>query len=387
MPIKILSEFITEEYLPQIDKFNPKDENHKKLFEDAQREFTKQFDYLVGTSTGGLIAFCLAINYNIFDMQDIYSNANYYFKKNFFGPLFISKYDPSRIHQKIDEIIDQIVFPGNKKISAKNATLLDIRNLLNPHDIIDEENMQSAIFTHGNYLEFVDDSFFGNSTTTINEGSDFYQVKREKVLLITAYNTTDNMVTIFNTSYSKHWGYRIADVLKSTMAAPTYFPPQEVYRGSQQHGQFIPGKKLEIFIDGGVFANDPELAALWAIRMQWKKQANYHVLCVGTGCYNSPLSESTWGGYMAWILDNGYLVNTLMDATRSFTEIVGSNLSKFSNMRRMKLNYNITQPIPLDDPEFAKKFDQEWQRLKGEDDYKAFVFFYKNYIIGKLRSK
>jgi predicted acylesterase/phospholipase RssA len=380
MPIKILGEFITQQYLPDIGKLDP---NHNKLFGEAQNEFTKQFDYLVGTSTGGLIAFCLAINYNILDMKDMYSNVNYYFKKNFLGPFVYSKYDPSRIHQKIDEIIDQIVFPGDKKISAQNATLLDIRNLLNPHDIIDEEKVKLAIFTHGNYLEFVDDSYFQDSMKTTNVESDFYQVKREKVLLLTAYNITDNTIMIFNTSYSKHWGYRIADVLKSTMAAPTYFPPQEVYKGIQHDGQFFPGKKSKLFIDGGVFANDPELAALWAIRMQWKKQANYHVLCIGTGCYTSPLSSSTWGGYMAWILDNGYLINTLMDATCSFTEIVGSNLAKFSNMRRMKLNYNITEPMPLDDPKFAEKFDREWEYLKNENDYKAFVFFYKNYIIGK----
>jgi len=381
MPIKILNEFITEKYLSELGEFNPTDPIHKRTFLDAQTQFTRQFEYLIGTSTGALIAFCLAINYNILDMQDLYVNASYYFKKNFFGPIFISKYDPVRIHEKIDQIIDQIEYPNGKKISAQHATLLDIRNLLNPDDVIDEEKLPEAMFTHSNYMEFVDDDFFRPNMRTTSEGSDFYQVKRERVLLITAYNTTDSTITIFNTSYSKHWGYRIADVLKATMAAPTYFPPQEVYRGIQHNGQFMPGKKLELYIDGGVFANDPELAALWAIRMQWKKQANYHVLCIGTGCYTSPLSASTWGGYMAWILDNGHIVNTLMDATRSFTEIIGSNLAKFNNMRRMKLNYKITQSIELDDPNFSKKFDEEWKRLKTENDYKAFVFFFEQYIV------
>jgi patatin-like phospholipase/acyl hydrolase len=141
---------------------------------------------------------------------------------------------------------------------------------------------------------------------------------------------------IFNTSYAKHWEYRIADVLRATMAAPTYFPPHEVYQGTQTNGYFIPGNTSELFIDGGVFANDPELTALWAIRMQWKKPVNYHLLSVGTGCYTSTLSSSTWGGYFGWIFNKGFWVNTLMDATRSFTEIIGSNLAKFNNMRRMK---------------------------------------------------
>jgi patatin-like phospholipase/acyl hydrolase len=90
------------------------------------------------------------------------------------------------------------------------------------------------------------------------------------------------MITIFNTSHSQHWGYRIADVLKAAMAAPIYFLPQEVYKGTQHNEQFLPEKTSELFIDGAVFANDPELAALWAIRMQWKKSATYNILCIGT---------------------------------------------------------------------------------------------------------
>jgi predicted acylesterase/phospholipase RssA len=380
MPIKILSELITQKYLPNISNLNLNDEQYKKSFREAQLEFTKQFDYFVGTSTGGLIAFCLAINYNILDMKEIYSNSKKYFKKNYLGPLIYSKYDPSVIHNKIDQIIDEIIFPGGKKISSKHATLLDIRNLLNPDRIIDEEKAKSILNKHGNFLEFVDEKNPEDTGDTTDE-SNLHRVPREKVLLITSYNTKQNMITIFNTSYAKHWGYRIADVLKATMAAPTYFPPHEAYRGTQTNGYFIPEGDSELFVDGGVFANDPELAALWAIRMQWKKPANYHLLSVGTGCYTSTLSSSTWGGYFGWIFNQGILVNTLMDATRSFTEIIGGNLAKFNNIRRMKLNYQITKPMALDDPDFVRVFDREWEYLKNEDDFKAFVYFYNNYIL------
>jgi hypothetical protein len=103
MSIKILDELITQQHLSAIGNFNPTDLNHKKLFQEAQLNFTKRFDYFVGTSTGGLIAFCLPINDNILDMKEIYSNAPYYFRKNRLGgPLIYSKYDPSRIHGKID---------------------------------------------------------------------------------------------------------------------------------------------------------------------------------------------------------------------------------------------------------------------------------------------
>jgi patatin-like phospholipase/acyl hydrolase len=56
---------------------------------------------------------------------------------------------------------------------------------------------------------------------------------------------------------------RIADVLKATMAAPTYFPPQHLHKQIIKDGRFVKDPNSdhippEIFIDGGVFANDPD---------------------------------------------------------------------------------------------------------------------------------
>jgi len=58
MPIKILAELITQKYLPNVDNSNLNDIKYKQSFHQAQLKFTNQFDYFVGTSTGGLIAFC-----------------------------------------------------------------------------------------------------------------------------------------------------------------------------------------------------------------------------------------------------------------------------------------------------------------------------------------
>ncbi len=76
MSIKILAELITEKYLSNDTQSGSDETAHQKLlpkvdkeaFHEGQVKFTKQFDYFVGTSTGGLIAFCLAINYNILNM-------------------------------------------------------------------------------------------------------------------------------------------------------------------------------------------------------------------------------------------------------------------------------------------------------------------------------
>ncbi len=371
MPIKVLQQLITEKYLSDIENFDCDNSQHRERFNQAQIFFTDQFDYLAGTSTGGLIAFCLAIGYDILDMKDIYSKASYYFNRNYLGPLFWAKYNPSRIHDKIDEIIGTIKLKNGKQLTAKNATLLDIHNFLNPGSYVSDNILKTTLVRHGNLLEFCDD-----------DDDKIHCVKREKVLLITAYNATQDAITVFNTSYAKHWQYRIADVLKATMAAPTYFPLQQISTGTVENELFIPNKEPpENFVDGGVFANDPELIALWAIRMQWKKLLNYHIISIGTGQYNTPTSASNMGGYIGWLFNNGLLVNMLMDATRSLTEVISSNLAKFDNMKRMKFNYKLTQAMSLDDANFVKQFDEEWEILKNEDDFKTLLYFYNNYIV------
>ena len=367
MPIKIITDLVSQQYGVSMDS---DDVENKTAFGKVQSRFTDHFDYFIGTSTGGLIAFCLAMNYNILDMKEIYGQSAKYFKRNMLGPLIYSKYDPSRIHRKIDEIINEI-FKQHSSLSADNVTLLDVHHFLNPKATSGGRPSDASIY--GNQLEFGDDA-------DVAKARDPHRVKREKVLLITAYNTTTSCITIFNTSYSKHWNYRIADVLKATMAAPTYFPPYEVWSWENQGERHVKVGTPELYIDGGVYANDPELAALWAIRMQWKKPVNYHLLSIGTGCYTSALSSSTLGGYCGWIFKQGFLINTLMDATRSFIEIIADNLAKFSGMKRMKLNYQLTKEMGLDDGAFVSEFDKEWLTLRNGEDFQAFVYFYTKYI-------
>lgn len=169
--------------------------------------------------------------------------------------------------------------------------------------------------------------------------------------------------------------------------------------------------KDDVFIDGGVYANDPELTALWAIRMQWRRMVNYRLLSIGTGCYSPQLDSNSGTGYGAWIADPrkpGLVINTLMDATRSLTETVVNNLAKFSNIRRMKFNYKLEKSMDLDDPTFPSKLDDEWEKshnlsketlaealkdgsrglssdkskygLRYGPDYKALVHFYERHI-------
>ena len=75
------------------------------------------------------------------------------------------------------------------------------------------------------------------------------------------------------------------------MAATTYFPAQCINKLKvDQNGRCVKDPNSnpnpdQIFIDGAIFANDPELIALSEVTMQWRKLVKYHVLSIGTGCY------------------------------------------------------------------------------------------------------
>jgi patatin-like phospholipase/acyl hydrolase len=392
MSIKVLCQLINDNYLPDID---PNHKQYHEKFEQSQFKFTDQFDYFVGTSTGGLIAMCLAAKYPILKIQEIYKNPSGYFTKNrlngsrlfgWLGDIMSAKYNDKNIHDKINQVIDDI-FEGKlydgKPLTAQNATLLDLHNLLNPHHMVNDNAFELSHQYHGNLLEFVDNKPFTTDCKDAHQGDNPQFVKREKVLLITAYNTTTSNITVFNTSFAEHWSYRIADVLKATMAAPTYFPPWSMFKGRKENGNFVQDDEEQVFIDGGVFANDPELIALWTIRIQWKKVSNYRLLSIGTGCYNPQLPTSSWGGYYTWLFQThrrGLVIDTLMDATRSLTETITKNLAKLDDIKRMRFNYKLTQPLNLDDSDFPSKFDQEWETLKQGPDYKALCYFYTTYI-------
>jgi len=376
MPIKVLEELIIKKHLGHIENFDSKNEEHRKQFHKAQLHFTNQFDYFAGTSTGGLIAFCLAIGYDILKLKDIYTNASYYFNRNFWRTRFGAKYNPSRIHDKIDEIISTIKING-QNLSAQNATLFDIHNLLNPDAHVSNDELRTTAVPGGGFLPYVDD--YHGFSKIIGAKHQFHRVERERALRITAYNATHKEFTVFNSSYFNHWSYRIADVLKATMAAPTYFPPQKMSHGIIQNGQFIPKMSPKIFVDGGIFANDPELMALWGLK--WKQSIHYHILSIGTGAYDTQIEKSNLGGYFRCLSKNRLLVNTLMEATCGLTEHISSNLAKLNNIKRIKFNHKLIEPMSLDDVNFIKKFDEEWEDLKEKEDFTTLIQFYDKYIL------
>ena len=102
-------------------------------------------------------------------------------------------------------------------------------------------------------------------------------------ILVTAYEIESRMPMFFKSWVASQKRYLLAEVARATSAAPTFFPPAKV------QGQ--------VFIDGGVFANNPTMCALAEVK-KLHPDDEVMVVSLGTGNTDRPIpfeSAKSWG--------------------------------------------------------------------------------------------
>jgi len=118
-------------------------------------------------------------------------------------------------------------------------------------------------------------------------------------LVLTAYDI-ENRRAVFMTNCRAATGkvpddYWFWQAARATSAAPTYFEPARVTNRTQN--------RIETLIDGGVFSNDPAMAAfVEALKMGYEAR-NITVVSLGTGYQNRPFEfreVRNWGP-LSWI--------------------------------------------------------------------------------------
>ena len=324
---------------------------------DDQSAFVKEFDILAGTSTGGLISFCLAVGYPINDLQEIYSKAKDYFilSSNWtLGasefPVYNAKYDATKIEGKIKEILKQ-VFPGTEA-----PTMAHLKSKLEA------------------------------------EG------KKSQQWVVNVFDTSSNRALILNSRAQADQSYKLFDLLRGTMAGPLYFTPHH----------FVHDGKKRTFIDGGVFANDPALTALYIARLTPEHTINtqFTLIGIGTGVHDTFWDEDSidGGGLKTWItglengrvnkwlgsavtdgrpggIPSGLLPNMMLEAQRSFNEKIVSELGRLPTLRRFKYNISFNDTdANLDDMHFAEKVDAKWGELRQAADMLALRWFFERRV-------
>ncbi|MEO5644416.1 MAG: patatin-like phospholipase family protein [Bacteroidia bacterium] len=215
------------------------------------------FHLLAGTSTGGLIACALSVSddgtkplYNLQDVADMYINHG----KEIFPPA------AKDLYQKLIGKVDSLFAPG-----------------YNP-----------------NGLDRILVQMFGNRT-----------MKNCTVpIMACSYDLKNNEPVFFKSRYTQgdFADASLHDVCRATSAAPTYFPAYEMHYDC----------KDRICVDGGVYINNPGMAAVSEISKfgtdpYYKTPVDFgfkdiFVLSLGTGTYKFDMSKPRYakGGLVSW---------------------------------------------------------------------------------------
>jgi hypothetical protein len=206
-------------------------------------------------------------------------------------------------------------------------------------------------------------------------------------LLVTSYDMTKRQPFFFKRWKAREGDYDppIADAALATSAAPTYFP---------SHGIELPGESEErALVDGGVFANNPAIAAIAeALGRASDEPAalsleDLFVVSIGTGRFVTGFSQkdvSGWGG-LGWIAGGGgeppilsallggsadganYWAHMLLNHTPG-EELPGSALVGHGE-RYFRLQVELKEEIEMDDASeetLKKRLPDEADRLIAE---------------------
>ena len=223
------------------------DELQKRL----GQELHTVFDLIAGTSTGGIIALGIGTRCNSGQpylprqLLDLYAqNGSAIFKRNWLTPLrelFLPKYSPR----------------GLESVLAKWFGETEFQTALTP-------------------------------------------------LLISSYDLQGQVPFFFKShriAKAPNFNWKVTLIARATSAAPTYFPPLHLTRGTEDYA----------LIDGGVFVNNPSMAAYAEARCLYKNEAEVVIVSVGTGDRQDRISYSQakrWG-LLGWARQ---IVPVLMDS-------------------------------------------------------------------------
>lgn len=155
-------------------------------------------------------------------------------------------------------------------------------------------------------------------------------------ILVPAYNLTKSMPYYFNRHSSRlgeSMDFKLVDVAVATASAPIYFTPSKITSLSGEE---------HVFIDGGVFANNPTGLAFAQARFLWPEDT-YEIVSIGTGHQEVEMNvfRKYWGA-MAWLRP---LVGIIFDGISDSVEDQLKSVPSVDCYDRFQAKIN----IPLDD--------------------------------------
>ena len=201
-------------------------------------DIARYFDFISGTSTGGLITLALTCESSLPHID----------------------YNGS-MQVDLDNLLQTYMTMGSEIFQAQTS-LFGLR-----HMVADKYN--------SNNIQNLCQRWFGVTT-----------MDRAKVpTLIMAYDLSEGMPDLIR-SYSDEGTYPAWIAARATSAAPTYFSPCE-YAG-------------KLLVDGGVVANNPATYAYFQAKKLYPECEKFHILSFSTGGTHHTMEKEATKGLMNW---------------------------------------------------------------------------------------
>ncbi|HEY9048883.1 MAG TPA: patatin-like phospholipase family protein [Ohtaekwangia sp.] len=265
----------------------------QKIESITQKKIQDTFDMMAGTSTGGLLVSCMTL-------RDSKGQPKY--SLDDIGSIYINKGD--------------IIFPIRSGIGK---FFHRFSNLFSP--------AYSASGLEKVLKEYVTEQRIKEALRPI---------------LVSTYDLNSNKPVFFKSSEAndnEEANARIYDICRATSAAPTYLPAYTFqYKGNRLTG-----------IDGGVYVNNPTMAAIAEIskygnRGYYKKKdgtdvkySDIRVLSLGTGSYNGTITEKEavgWGE-LQWVTQ---ITNIMMRGVNQTTDYESGEMLDPGSYLRLSIN-------------------------------------------------
>lgn len=257
----------------------------KNIKEKCGVDFYNDFDLIIGTSTGSILAGAIVQNIDLDKVISLYNHeGKNIFKKRWFCRfgLFKSKYSPESLKEQLKSIFGNTTFKDIKKPLLINAT-----------DI-------------GNSSQFV-------FKTTFNNQNDADGNKKNLV--------RDPDIALY-------------DAILASSSAPIFFPPHKV-------GNFL-------LADGGLWANSPVLVALAEAKKIFNAEPkDVVIVSIGTGVEENDYHIDTekWGFLTGW--KKSKLISMILNLQTKVNSSLLKFLMPKENI--LRLTFTSDKTLPLDD--------------------------------------
>ncbi len=246
------------------------------------KQIHELFDVIGGTSTGGIIA--LGLNCKKPGSDEIYQSTELL-------KFYITQEDVKRIFKH--KIFRQL----------ENEEEIDEDSALKETITADESLRRPGYL--GPY--YVSDSIENYLKEKFGENTKISELETKPDVTVFSYDIQNDCPYYFNSTEARKNpkdDYCVWQAARATSAAPTYFPA----------AKFASEPDSPIFVDGGVYINNPALTLLIQAKQLYPKEQNFLLVSLGTG--DTKLSDAddlANAGAYGWLIKHqGALLEVMM---------------------------------------------------------------------------